>query len=635
MNEKQLKSKITNPEKLKVDQEGLMYIDAVKEGLIKKNTIHQYEHEYPIAAEKLKDVSAWNEILPKKEKVKKSLEVKAQKINEIVEHVGDIPEYIEKQIKNLGGDDSILEQKIEIEIKNPLQKIRDSVGNKFVKFAAIVGLTSLTHYSSSQETNSTEIKSVNKKFETSFATNEKDGQFLVRSLKYPKLFERFVRGKDGKIYSLGLEDEKGVTLNPEKKLNPERFVDPEKYAEEDMKSEMNGARWQRYLSKIYEIQQDPEHYVENKIKKDFDFLSTLEGVNSYKGDLEQELSFRLDRVAHLSFMKEKYPKGTSYDPTVNYGEELIRQEKLTANIKIELEKINNGTWKPSLEKLQQETQKDFDELLTEYDDDGLPLRKKNIDEVIKEASDYFDETKEYTQNRVARDQEMYNHYDSQLNWLNSNIKSPEYIKRIQNFEGLTLTDVQKRLLLLNKNDYEGTSTDMSESRVTTDLKTGKVLDAKFKLRYSKDKDDEHNYRMSAIHEGEHVATANEKYMSPYAVELYKKALNKDARVTVYGENDEKYIFHVNGSDGLSEPTELDARKKTTEYFMEQSGIKKYEEKFTKEHYEKLLELLKENKVPNDVRQFLEMIKSEYIEQIMNTIADNSNDQEGLNKINQT
>lgn len=569
------------------------------------------------------------------EQLQSKIDQEMKKIEDYSEQIIDIPEYQEKQIADIGGDVSLIQEQLKPEV-NYLKKIRDNVSGKFAKIAAILGLASLTHHGYAQGDN-TEMKSFNKKLETmftEFTVKEKDGQFLIKSLKYPKLFQRFVRGKDGKIYSLGFENEKGVTINPEKELNPERFVDPKKYAEEDTKSEMNGSRWQEYLSKVFEIQEDPEHYVQNKAKKDFDFLSTLEGVNSYKNDLEKELSFRLDRIASLNFMKEKYPEGTSHDPNQNYSEDIIRQEKLIANIKLELEKINNGTWKPSLEKLQQETQKDFDNLMTEYDDKGLPLRKKNIEEIIKEATDYFDEIREYTQNRVARDQEMYNHHDSQLNWLNSNIKSPEYIKRIQNFEGLALTDVQKRLLLLNKNDYEGTSTSTSETKVITNTETGEVLDAKFKLRYSKDKDDEHNYRMSAIHEGEHLLTANGKYMSQYAIDLYKKALNKDAHVTVYGENDEKYIFSVNGTDPLSEPNELDARKKTTEYFMEQSGIKKYEEKFTKEHYKKLLELLKEDKVPNDVRQFLEMIKPEYIEQIMNTIADNSNDQEGLNKINQ-
>jgi hypothetical protein len=64
--------------------------------------------------------------------------------------------------------------------------------------------------------------------------------------------------------------------------------------------------------------------------------------------------------------------------------------------------------------------------------------------------------------------------------------------------------------------------------------------------------------------------------------------------------------------------------------MERLGIKKYGEKFTMEHYEKLLKLKKEGKLFDNSIEFLDRIKPEFIEQVMNTIAMNKSVQEDSN-----
>ena len=59
-----------------------------------------------------------------------------------------------------------------------------------------------------------------------------------------------------------------------------------------------------------------------------------------------------------------------------------------------------------------------------------------------------------------------------------------------------------------------------------------------------------------------------------------------------------------------------------DYEMERLGIKKYGERFTDEHYQKLVEYDKEGKLFMNTHEFMKTTKPEYFKQIFNEIAAN-------------
>lgn len=70
----------------------------------------------------------------------------------------------------------------------------------------------------------------------------------------------------------------------------------------------------------------------------------------------------------------------------------------------------------------------------------------------------------------------------------------------------------------------------------------------------------------------------------------------------------------------SDCSEMLVRKQGLDLEMEKLGIKKYGEKFTQDHYKKLLGFYKKRKLSEDSRQFMETVKPEYFEKIFNEVA---------------
>ncbi len=78
---------------------------------------------------------------------------------------------------------------------------------------------------------------------------------------------------------------------------------------------------------------------------------------------------------------------------------------------------------------------------------------------------------------------------------------------------------------------------------------------------------------------------------------------------------------------LNNATEILVRKQALDFEMDKLGIKKYGERFTKEHYEKMMEHYEKGDFPYDINDFIETTKPEYFEKIFNEIADADNPQE--------
>ena len=90
----------------------------------------------------------------------------------------------------------------------------------------------------------------------------------------------------------------------------------------------------------------------------------------------------------------------------------------------------------------------------------------------------------------------------------------------------------------------------------------------------------------------------------------------------------KFEFHDSLHDPLGkkywmDPTERLARKKELDIEMKDLNIKKYEEKFTRKIYKKLMKDFKDKKLSSGSNQFIETTKPKYkyYKKIFNEIAD--------------
>lgn len=72
----------------------------------------------------------------------------------------------------------------------------------------------------------------------------------------------------------------------------------------------------------------------------------------------------------------------------------------------------------------------------------------------------------------------------------------------------------------------------------------------------------------------------------------------------------------------SNPYERLARKQVLDLELERLGIKKYGERFTDTHYEKMMKLYKREKLSRDAMEFIQRTDPKYFKQIMNEIAAN-------------
>jgi hypothetical protein len=112
---------------------------------------------------------------------------------------------------------------------------------------------------------------------------------------------------------------------------------------------------------------------------------------------------------------------------------------------------------------------------------------------------------------------------------------------------------------------------------------------------------------TARHEFLHASTK-----SNFSITKEAGKILSDSYKPLKNENDEYF----------SKSTERLVRKQQLDHEMEVLGIKKYGEKFTPEHYSKLMKFYNEKKLSSGSKQFIKTTKPEYFEKIFNEIADN-------------
>jgi hypothetical protein len=530
------------------------------------------------------------------EAIQKKIQEEIQKIETYSEQITDIPEYQEKQITDLGGDTTVVEEKLKPEF-NVLKSIRENVSGRFAKVASTLGLiSSLNTVTAGEYVNSSQT---------------------------------------------------------EKWAGRDHFINPEKLGKR-----MEDAATESYkdeISKLLKIKIDPVKFIEESSKKRFDFLSTPEGQSVYLEDLQKSKERRLESVKDLEFLIKRYSEKIKSEeslPEIERNIDYIKQQKeyLADNqsseehnrkqiekLDLEINQISIGTWQPSMETIKKEYEDEVKQA-TDPESGGVDEKLKSIFEDIKESV-------EQAKAGAVKNKQSFEEYDKQLEWVNRIIQSPEYMQRAFQYEGLTIDDILSRKENINKKDYNLTNSRFEDPNYNPATK---------EVIFQQVGDDLEKTKYTGIHEFTHQSTDGNEKMSQYAKDLYQKAFTGDNLSPTEKQRQDMFNFeekqrtedpddfsnkYSSGFDFLkyySAPTELDARKKVTESFMEQQGIKKYEETFTKEHYQKLLDLQKQGKLPDNADQFIRLIKPEYIEQIMNTIADVSTDyQDSINKTNQT
>lgn len=260
-------------------------------------------------------------------------------------------------------------------------------------------------------------------------------------------------------------------------------------------------------------------------------------------------------------------------------------------------------------------------------------------------------------------------YKKEFDWMNDLMKSPEYIKKATENEGLSVGEINKRFRNINESKYQIVTQESIDAANAKENLPGEVkgyYDGEVTYLTN---DKEMKKEAIGVHELDHQSTNANENLSDTAIAFYRKAFQDPNNLTTQSKDyyemavksvvrDKKRIeklsnSHFSNKDFkkkvksvlsdfdnlpdstiffqdyetkyLSEPTELAARKRQLDYFLEESSIKKYGEIFTKKHYNILIELGKKGKLPFGIVQLLVSIKPEFFEEMMNTLANNSNE----------
>ncbi|MEK7088791.1 MAG: hypothetical protein AAB913_01530 [Patescibacteria group bacterium] len=226
-------------------------------------------------------------------------------------------------------------------------------------------------------------------------------------------------------------------------------------------------------------------------------------------------------------------------------------------------------------------------------------------------------------------------YDTGRKWVLDNLKNPEYIQRLKkemDSDDLDLTTedwsehVQDELL--SRTDQIADSNFIVSRNIKESVNGTKNLFAFYQtfgnnvyLPANSFSDSFRNVSL-AIHEFSHKVTKANEHISSKVISLFEEAFDS-VSVAKYLSSPDNFLDRV---VYLSDPTEMYARKKVFEYDLERLGIKKYGEKFTIDHYKKVLELQKnlplDQGFSGNSDQFLLIIKPEMMEKVMNEIAEN-------------
>lgn len=252
---------------------------------------------------------------------------------------------------------------------------------------------------------------------------------------------------------------------------------------------------------------------------------------------------------------------------------------------------------------------------------------KNQSALIKEYEDYLlnpslDVKKvgdvEFDQEDFELNKRAFEFYSQRIEKMAEHIKSPEYLKKLMVEYNVDETEAKKhqetRLANLYNGEYSLTDKDPDFTSDEHSFETRLYKDTT-KTGFSA----EHELLGHKIVDGNFISKRANKLLllsyqkfdpqSPYFKDLIKAEKEEDVNDMV------RILDNYFGSKG-----ERFAYKQELEAEMATLGVKKYGEKFTPEHYKKLMELYHQGKLSKGSCRFIETTKAEYLERIFNEIA---------------
>jgi hypothetical protein len=331
------------------------------------------------------------------------------------------------------------------------------------------------------------------------------------------------------------------------------------------------------------------------IKNESDYLKHVYGLISQHIKLQSLEEVVIEgKSKGKSYEKTNY-NFLDYEPEKQYWDGLTADQFLKDQIgsleqkKSELQqsinKINtvlnaNNTLKPFQKVRLIEDKEHLQRILNFIDEEQKNYTENGIDEFNKFPIE---------QQQIAR-----KYYEEQRNWMNENINSRIYRRRLK-----------RELRLSGKSTKEARSHQQDRSRHLNDLQYSVTENGgsivfddmqkkyKFELPYLEDDDGfkwKEDNPYTAVHEFTHGVTHGSDGLTQYAKDMYTQSF--------FVPNDfEKYPF-IRVSDNAKQdfidyynnPSERDARKNVMERELEDMGIKKVKQRFTNEHYDKIMNL---------------------------------------------
>ena len=337
------------------------------------------------------------------------------------------------------------------------------------------------------------------------------------------------------------------------------------------------------------------------------------GVSSSAGSNTKESTKNMDRLNEypVEHFDQKAHGVLSFEEFISSEEYKDRVEAMNKEVgivsrllseyenKIDKIKTNKSTYKQSEENLNKHIL---------YLEEQIHSLKESYKEVVEDLKDV---EKSAYGIYLAHKKSTHLPYDTEHLWLEKNISSPEYRKKLEGeFGSKTDSVLDARKQRLSDKNYK--------------VVRGFNAHGDTHAFYDPNSEEVTFPSISedglGIHEFTHDMTQGDDLLSEKAKELYTESYDPSQLTPDELGHAFKNLID-NGSQYFNNPTERDARKKALEYDMAKLGVKTYGEEFTDDHYKKLLILQKEGLLNPSASEFLRMTKPEYFKKIMNEIAE--------------
>lgn len=342
-----------------------------------------------------------------------------------------------------------------------------------------------------------------------------------------------------------------------------------------------------YNDKIYNAKNDSEVIVSKVIDKpyanpesdDYD-LSKISETSSEKSKKEKISLFVAERIKKLQqdlvYVEESI---LSYKRSIEYNEDLL-QSHYASWISDSLE-IKKG-----------------------YKDD--------LENAKKKLKFWLNQKKEIQESIAVLGNDNEEVFEEERLKLLEHVKSPEYLKKLQKEFGLSEVEAKKHQDVRIKNLEIAHASFQSAEQLEYDGGYYRIGGTEVVISYE---DDKKSIKRAISHELVHESTNAEFGMSKKASYLMKESYIPSKTLNeLYGGDDSVQTKY------FGRPEERIVRKQILDLEMEELGIKKYEEPFTKAHYDKLMELLKAGKLSSDARDFMMTTKPEYFIRIFDELS---------------